>query len=169
LQIYLYVICKRLVKVSPLLCKIEGFWNVYFEGSCLLGCYTEQQAYTTLLCSITTQTTRILSVSPMCFLKTKRQFCHLVCRLPSALTGCSMFQRYIQHLFVVFPGHQNLFNLNVFMPGRMKMEFVLEEITCAAICCLYSLNKMLYLINLYKSTRPAGTKEMTISGVSAEN
>jgi len=54
----------------------------------------------------------------------------------------------------------------VFTSGRMKMEYVLEEITCAAICCLYSLNKILYLINLYKSTRPAGNKE--ISGVSAE-
>jgi hypothetical protein len=27
----------------------------------------------------------------------------------------------------------------------------------------------LYLINLYKSTRPGGTKEIMISGVSAEN
>lgn len=135
----------------------------------LLGCYTEQQAYITLLRSITMQTTRILSVSPMRFLKTKGQFCHLVCHLPSALTGCSVFQRFVQHLCVVFPRHQNLFNLNVFMSGRMKMEFVLEEITCAAICCLYSLNKILYLINMYKSTRAGGTKEIMISGVSADN
>jgi hypothetical protein len=55
------------------------------------------------------------------------------------------------------------------MSGRMKMEFVIEEITCAAICFLYSLTKILYLINLYKSTRPGGTKEIMISGVSAEN
>jgi hypothetical protein len=55
------------------------------------------------------------------------------------------------------------------MSGRMKMEFVLEEITCAAICCLYSLNKILYLINMYKSTRAGGTKEIMISGVSADN
>jgi hypothetical protein len=66
----------------------------------------------------------------------------------------------------VFLTHQNLFNLNVFTFGRMKMEFILEEITCAAICCLYSLNKIFYLINLYKSTRHAGNKE--ISGISAE-
>ena len=155
LQIYLYIIHKRLVKVSPFLCKIEGYHNTYFEDSCLLGCYTEQQAYTTLLHSITAQTSRILSVSPMCFLKTKGQFCHLVCQLPSARTVCSMFC-FIQHLCVVFPRHQNLFILNVFMSGRMIWEFVLEEITCAAICSLYSLNKILYLINLCKSTRPVG-------------
>jgi len=59
----------------------------------------------------------------------------------------------------MFPRHQNLFILNVFMSGRMIMEFVLEEITCAAICCLYSLNKILYLINLYKSTKPVGIKK----------
>jgi hypothetical protein len=68
----------------------------------------------------------------------------------------------------VFPRHQNLFNLNVFVSGRMKMEFVLEEIICAAICCLYSLNKILYLINQYKSTGPAGNKEITIIGICAE-
>jgi len=80
-----------------------------------------------------------------------------------------MFQHFIQHLRVMFPRRQNLFSLNVFMSGRMKMEFVLEEITCAAICCLYSLIKILYLLNLYKSARPAGNKDMTISGVSADN
>lgn len=101
LLIYLYIIHKRLMKVSPFPCKIEGFRNIYFEDSCLLGCYTEQQAYTPLLHSVTTPTTQILSVSPMCFLKTKGQFCHLVCHLPNTVTvvPCSIISSCICVLY----------------------------------------------------------------------